>query len=71
MTSLARKHQFRELSDQEFEEKMMAVQAELRDWSDRASAVAAFDEVSAEERDETALLSDYRTVFVTAINSSA
>ena len=52
LTSLARKHQFRDLSDQEFEEKMMAVQDELRDWSDRASAVAAFDEVPAAERDQ-------------------
>jgi len=42
---------FRELSDEEFSAKVADAQATLREWSDRAAAAAAFDEVPQAERD--------------------
>ncbi len=48
----ARSHVFRELSDEEFAAKVAEAQAELRDWSNRASAAAPFDEVPPAERDQ-------------------
>jgi hypothetical protein len=42
---------FRELSDEEFAAKVADAEATLREWSDRASASPAFDEITQEERD--------------------
>jgi Domain of unknown function (DUF1963) len=42
---VARKRYFRELSDEEYNAKVVEAQTELREWSDRASVAAAFDEV--------------------------
>jgi len=50
--SSARNRRFRELSDEEFTAKMAEFEAALRDWSDRASTAAAFDEVPPAERDQ-------------------
>ena len=50
--SEARKRNFAELSDAEYTTKVSEAQAALRDWLDRASAAAAFDEVPAAERDQ-------------------
>jgi hypothetical protein len=47
-----KKRLFRELSDEQYSAKLADAQAALRDWSDRASAAAAFDEVPAAEREE-------------------
>jgi hypothetical protein len=48
----ARTRYFRELSEEEFEAKVAEAQGTLRDWSDRASAATAFDEVPPPERDQ-------------------
>lgn len=48
----AQSRHFRELSDEEYAAKVAQAQAELRDWSDRASAAAPFDEVPPQERDQ-------------------
>jgi hypothetical protein len=42
---------FRELSDEQFAAKVADAEATLREWSDRASASAPFDEIPQEERD--------------------
>ena len=46
------RHLFSYLSDEEFAAKLAEVQAALRDWSDRAAAAPAFDEVPPAERDQ-------------------
>jgi hypothetical protein len=47
--SQGRNRHFRELSDEEYAAKLAAVQTELREWSDRASAAVPFDAVPAAE----------------------
>lgn len=48
----ARNRRFRELSDEEFASKLADAQLGLHDWTDRALAAAAFDEVPPAERDQ-------------------
>ncbi|MFN2406744.1 MAG: DUF1963 domain-containing protein [Pyrinomonadaceae bacterium] len=48
----ARKLQFRDLSDQEFAAKLEEAQTGLREWSNRASTAALFDEVPPAQRDQ-------------------
>jgi hypothetical protein len=52
VASDARSRYFRELNDDEFAAKLAETEATLREWSNRASAAAAFDEVPAAERDQ-------------------
>jgi len=52
LTSIARRSNFRELNDEEYAAKVAQAQAALREWSDRASANAAYDEVPAAVRDQ-------------------
>jgi hypothetical protein len=47
--SQGRNRHFRELSDEEYAAKLAAVQTELREWSERASAAAPFAAVPAAE----------------------
>jgi len=50
--SAARTRSLSELTEEEFAAKVAEAQATLRDWSDRASAAAPFDEVPPAEREQ-------------------